>query len=717
MARLARIHFAGLGTDSARFNPVTLDFRDPQGHANHAVMWLRNGGGKTTMLSFLYSTLRPHSNDWLGRHNGLNREISLLGDRLKELRQKKETQEKEAALAREQLARAQSFVGNYEARVPARREEERQLIGKIQQLTIQETDLNGRLATLGELIPQLDSQISRARLDQQAFALRKDSLPAQFVGLEPEQGAGEDIKILFDAFEAKRRDYEGRVQAGYYDAKVEEEQRRQAEIETEQRRDTTRPAEGDIEVALSEPDLSKAVEEQTEVISGATIEVTTARRLLDQTERDRPPPLAQSERDTPHSDLGVPVTAIQAAEFAKQCEELSQQFDAEADKADENLTRVSNRLGVRIVAVERYDNLPTRLRRIVGDGAAATELSAEFQGDDAKDRPLVDVLESNFDSCQSDLERAQKAAARVYSENYQSVFQLRELEGKTVDAVERMRRLLRNDLEGRIGFWIDEIRAHGLVIAQELADFDTERRTVLALMNDCVRDAETVLRAAESRSRMPDNMGVWAGHCFLKISVPRRNDQAERLVLLDRKLGEWIDVKNPKPIPVGAKLAYHCLVAVSGKDQIEVKILKPEYNLRPFLHDIVKLKSFSGGEQVTAAIILYCIIVKLRSQRRGRAASLAEDSGFLLLDNPLGKANLPDFVDLQISMADRMGVQYICGTGINDFDALAGFPKIIRLRNSSINPRTGANIVDVEGEAAKITAISLGHNGNGKNGK
>jgi hypothetical protein len=199
--------------------------------------------------------------------------------------------------------------------------------------------------------------------------------------------------------------------------------------------------------------------------------------------------------------------------------------------------------------------------------------------------------------------------------------------------------------------------------------------------------------------------------------VPRRNDQAERLVLLDRKLGEWIDAKNPKPIPVGAKLAYHCLVAVSGKDQIEVKILKPEYNLRPFLHDIVKLKSFSGGEQVTAAIILYCIIVKLRSQRRGRVASLAEDSGFLLLDNPLGKANLPDFVDLQISMADRMGVQYICGTGINDFDALAGFPKIIRLRNSSINPRTGANIVEVEGEAAKITAISLGHDGNGKNGK
>lgn len=644
----------------------------------------------------------------------LDREIGVLDGRLKDLRGKKEEQEREAASAREQLVRTQAFVSNYENRVPTRREEERQLIGRIQQLSGQENDLNGRLAFLGELIPQLDAQISGARLDQQALALRKESLPAQFVGPEPATGASEDLKSLFDAFEAKRRDYEGRVQAGYYDAKIEEEQRRKNEIETEQRRDSARPAETDVELAMTEPDLGHAVEQHTSVIATAAIEVTTARRLFDQAERERPPPLAQSERDTPHPELGIPTTSMQAAEFAKRCDELSQEFDAAADEADENLTLVSARLEKHNIACERYGNLPPRLQRIVGEAPPASTPSAEFQGDDAKDRAHVDALESNFNSCQADLERAQKAAGRVFTEEYLVVFQLRDLEGKVIDVVERMRRVPRSDLEGRIQFWIDEIRTHGKVIAQELADFDKERRTVLALMNDCVRDAEAVLRAAENRSRMPDNMGPWAGHCFLNITVPGRNDQAERLVLLDRKLAEWIDAKNPKPIPTGAKLAYHCLIAVAGKDQIKVKILKPEYNLRPFLHDIVKLKSFSGGEQVTAAIILYCIIVKLRSQRRGRATSLLEDSGFLLLDNPLGKANLPDFVDLQVSMADRMGVQYICGTGINDFDALAGFPKIIRMRNSSINPRTGANIVEVDGEATGITAISLRHNGNGK---
>jgi DNA repair exonuclease SbcCD ATPase subunit len=647
----------------------------------------------------------------------LNREVYGLTDRLKELRGKKEVQEKDAALGREQLARAQAFVSSYEGRVVARREEERDLIGKIQQLIGNENDFKGKLAILAESIPQLEAQISRAQLDQQAFAIRKESLPAQFVGPEAVQEVGNDLKTLFDAFETKRRDYEGRVQAGYYDAKIEEEQRRKGEIEAEQRRDPACPAENDIQLAMTEPDLDHAVEQQTSTIATAVIEVTTARRLSDQVERDRPPPLGQSERDTPHPDLGIPATSTQATEFSKRCDELSEDFDVEAGNADENLTLVSHRLETRNIACERYTNFPPRLRRIVGETSIATEMSAEFQGDDAKDRTVIDNLESNFDSCQADLERAQKAAARVYNENYLAVFQLRDLEGKTIDSVERIRRVPRNDLESRISFWISEIRTHGEVIAQELADFDKERRTVLALMSDCVRDAEAVLRGAESRSRMPDNMGAWSGHYFLKISTPRRNDQAERLVLLDRKLAEWIDAKNPKPIPSGAKLAYHCLIAVAGKEQIDVKILKPEYNLRPFQHDIVKLKSFSGGEQVTAAIILYCIIVKLRSQRRGRAASLMEDSGFLLLDNPLGKANLPDFIDLQISMADRMGVQYICGTGINDFDALAGFPKIIRLRNSSINPRTGANIVEVEGEMTGITSVSLNYNGNGKAAK
>lgn len=120
------------------------------------------------------------------------------------------------------------------------------------------------------------------------------------------------------------------------------------------------------------------------------------------------------------------------------------------------------------------------------------------------------------------------------------------------------------------------------------------------------------------------------------------------------------------------------------------------------------MRTFSGGELVTAAIILYCVMARLRAKRRGAdAVSLAKDSGFLLLDNPVGKANLPDFLDLQIRIADIVGVQYICGTGINDIEALGAFPKVIRLRNSTIS-RSGAYVVKLDKELYNpVTSVAV----------
>ncbi len=166
-------------------------------------------------------------------------------------------------------------------------------------------------------------------------------------------------------------------------------------------------------------------------------------------------------------------------------------------------------------------------------------------------------------------------------------------------------------------------------------------------------------------------------------------------------------------------MAFDCLLALvgsldqSGKPQskglITVTILKPEANLRRYYHDILAMRTFSGGELVTAAIILYCVMARLRAKRRGADAQiLGRDSGFLLLDNPVGKANLPDFLDLQIRIADIVGVQYICGTGINDIEALGAFPKVIRLRNSSVS-RSGAYVVKLDQETFNpVSSVAVG---------
>lgn len=57
MWQLARIHVQGLGPADARFDPLTLDLQGPEG-PTHSVLWLANGGGKTTLLRLVFHVLR-----------------------------------------------------------------------------------------------------------------------------------------------------------------------------------------------------------------------------------------------------------------------------------------------------------------------------------------------------------------------------------------------------------------------------------------------------------------------------------------------------------------------------------------------------------------------------------------------------------------------------------------------------------------------------------
>lgn len=132
--------------------------------------------------------------------------------------------------------------------------------------------------------------------------------------------------------------------------------------------------------------------------------------------------------------------------------------------------------------------------------------------------------------------------------------------------------------------------------------------------------------------------------------------------------------------------------------------------------DLVK---FSDGERLTTAILLYCILVRLRTRQKARAEHLWEsDAGLLLLDNPFGKATLATFVDLQLRMARLMGVQLIYATGINDFAALKAFPHYVRLRNSSRGKVTDDYYVTTDprplGNDGRVEGVILGfqHDGN-----
>jgi hypothetical protein len=66
MPQLARLRLVSIGHPSARFGDLVLDFRDPSGHATDATLWLRNGGGKSSLLNLFFALVRPDRREFLG---------------------------------------------------------------------------------------------------------------------------------------------------------------------------------------------------------------------------------------------------------------------------------------------------------------------------------------------------------------------------------------------------------------------------------------------------------------------------------------------------------------------------------------------------------------------------------------------------------------------------------------------------------------------------
>lgn len=67
MPKLRRMRLVSIGHDSARFSDVTLNFTDRSGRPTNSVVWLRNGGGKTSLLSLFFAGVRPNKREFLGQ--------------------------------------------------------------------------------------------------------------------------------------------------------------------------------------------------------------------------------------------------------------------------------------------------------------------------------------------------------------------------------------------------------------------------------------------------------------------------------------------------------------------------------------------------------------------------------------------------------------------------------------------------------------------------
>jgi hypothetical protein len=206
-------------------------------------------------------------------------------------------------------------------------------------------------------------------------------------------------------------------------------------------------------------------------------------------------------------------------------------------------------------------------------------------------------------------------------------------------------------------------------------------------------EARRLIERAGRASEMPATLEGWAGKPYLQIRhrFPDTNEEA-----LGR-LGPFVDrLVQRADLPGGLELLKQTVRELLGSG-LRVKILKPDARLRPDAVPISEMSKFSRGQQLTAAILLYCTLVQLRARSRGQGRRV-DDAGPLLLDNPIGTCSSVPLLELQMSIAHQMGVQLIYATGVEDLEALDTLPNKIRLRNMHRDRRTGHHHVTHEEE-------------------
>ena len=66
MPQLLKLRFVSLGHPQARMDDLLLRFQRPDGRATDSTLWLRNGGGKSSILNLFFAIVRPHKGEFLG---------------------------------------------------------------------------------------------------------------------------------------------------------------------------------------------------------------------------------------------------------------------------------------------------------------------------------------------------------------------------------------------------------------------------------------------------------------------------------------------------------------------------------------------------------------------------------------------------------------------------------------------------------------------------
>lgn len=265
--------------------------------------------------------------------------------------------------------------------------------------------------------------------------------------------------------------------------------------------------------------------------------------------------------------------------------------------------------------------------------------------------------------------------------------------------------------------WAGQLLARRTSLQTDLDAVTRHRATIVERLATLVDQALRTVRTAARLSRLPATLGDWAGKEFLRIQFTPPD-----AAMIAIRVGDLIDTLAPQtaqrnqtrgtPARVtrrdGLALLLQAVHAAVPRG-FAVTVLKPDSILRDEAVSVEGMREvFSGGQELTAAIMLYCTLAALKANERGQMRS--RHSGVLFLDNPIGKANARYLLDMQTMVASALGVQLVYTTGLADDRALSAFPLWIRLRNDA-DLRAGLKHIRVAQHVRRLLPASFEDSG------
>jgi hypothetical protein len=263
----------------------------------------------------------------------------------------------------------------------------------------------------------------------------------------------------------------------------------------------------------------------------------------------------------------------------------------------------------------------------------------------------------------------------------------------------------RTEMPALAGEWTAALRPRLRSLEDDLASIGRHHAGIVTRLGGMVGQALRTLRLAQRLSELPEGLADWSGQQFLRI----RFDDVEKAVLR-HALGDVVDRSAEQQVAsingaksTGRRDGMALLLAgvrAAMPKGVRVEMLKPDAVLRTERLRVAQIRDvFSGGQRLTAAIVLYCTMAALRAHQRGHGRR--SHAGVLFLDNPIGRASAGYLLELQFGVARALGVQLVYTTGLFDAGALSAFPLIIRLRNDA-DLRAGRKYLSIDAEIGRV---------------